>query len=92
VAPFATASEQLSILVAPSIDLARLATSAGLRSVEEGANVSFLISNERSPFMFRQNLHDAWVASNVQLYLDLFSSPARGREQARHLRIERLGY
>ncbi len=47
---------------------------------------------ERSPLLFRQRVHDAWVASDVQLYRDLWAWPRRGREQAAHLRAERLTF
>ena len=54
--------------------------------------MSFLVTRERSPLLFRRRIGECWVASDVQLYLDLFSWPARGKEQARHLRAERLPY
>jgi len=45
-----------------------------------------------APLLFRQRVHDAWVASDVQLYRDLWAWPRRGREQAAHLRAERLTF
>jgi hypothetical protein len=32
------------------------------------------------------------LASDIQLYLDLINMPGRGREQAEHLRMERIGF
>jgi hypothetical protein len=32
------------------------------------------------------------VVSNIQLYMDLFNNPARGAEQAEHLRELKLGF
>jgi IclR helix-turn-helix domain len=92
VAPFATGSERLTLLLPATADLAAVAGAAGLKAVEEGENVTFLLTRERSPLLFRRRLEEAWVASDVQLYLDLFAWPARGKEQARHLRAERLPY
>lgn len=92
VAPFATGLDRLSVIVPSTIDLDRVARAADLRPVDEGENVVFLVTRERSPLLFRQRIDDTWVASNVQLFLDLSASPRRGKEQAQHLRTERLGY
>ncbi len=92
VAPFASAPDHLTVLVPDSAQLSSIAESAGLTPVEEGANVIFFISHERSPLMYSREIDDIRVASDVQLYLDLWAWPRRGREQARHLRTERLPY
>lgn len=92
VAPFATGSERLTVLIPSILDLDMITSAAGLKAVDEGGNVSFLVSRDRSPLLFRRCLGGIWVASNVQLYLDLASWPARGKEQARHLRAEQLPY
>lgn len=92
VAPFLTGAERLAILVADAPGLDRAAAAADLRPADEGDNVAFLATRDRWPLLFRRQIDRAWVASDVQLYLDLWASPARGREQARHLRTERLGY
>lgn len=57
-----------------------------------GENVTFFATLDGSPLMFRQQIGDACVASDVQLYLDLWAWPMRGKEQAIHLRKERLAY
>ena len=62
-----------------------------MRSVEKGENVRF-----RSPFykesaFFRsRRLDNLWVVSDLQLYLDLYHYPIRGREQAEHIYQRRL--
>jgi len=38
-----------------------------------------------SAFFGKRRLGGLWVASDVQLYLDLYDYPVRGREQAEHL-------
>lgn len=92
VAPFATSADRLTILVTQGSQLDQAAVAADLRPADEGENVVFLATPDHWPLMFRRQIDGAWVASDVQLYLDLWASPARGREQARHLRTERLGY
>lgn len=92
VAPFSTESGQVALLVPASSDAEELAARAGLRPVDEGETVTFFVTRDRSPLLFRRRVHDCWVASDVQLYLDLWAWPRRGKEQARHLRAERLPY
>jgi hypothetical protein len=92
VAPFATSIERLTLLVQDAAQVERAAKEIGLTQVETGENVRFLVSRDRSPLMFRQRIDDALVASDVQLYLDLWAWPMRGKEQAKHLRAERLPY
>lgn len=92
VAPFATDSGRLTVLVPARADLAGVIREVGLRPAEEGDNVAFLAAGDRAPLLFRQRGEDVWVASDAQLYRDLWAWPRRGREQARHLRAERLPY
>lgn len=92
VAPYATSVDNLHILVAKPTDIAKLADRGDLKPVESGENITFLVSGDRAPLMFRQNVEDIEVASNIQLYLDLWAWPRRGKEQAEHLRSAKIGY
>lgn len=92
VAPFGTASLPAAVLVPAGVDLSPVIEHAGLRPVDEGETVVLHATRERSPLLFRRRVHDRWVASDVQLYLDLWALPKRGREQAHHLRTVRLRY
>lgn len=65
----------------------------GLKSVETGANVVLLLPRDPSVFhkMRREAVGDPasgggrYITNDVHLYLDLVTSPARGKEQADHL-------
>ena len=92
VAPFVTGVERLSIIVPVTTDLDSISQRMDLKGAEKGANVTFLMTREKSPLMLRQRKGEVWVASNIQLYLDLWNWPARGKEQARHLREERIQF
>jgi hypothetical protein len=92
VVPCATDAGTLHLLVPADADLERAARAAALRPADEGATVTFLATRDRWPLLFRRRVEGVCVASDVQLYLDLSASPARGQEPARHLRAERLGY
>ena len=94
VAPYGTDAERAWVLV-PAGASTRLDEIAGvidLRPVDEGEVVTFWVTRDRSPLLFRREVQGLWVASDVQLYLDLWVWPQRGKEQARHLRAERLGF
>jgi len=94
VAPYATPSDRAWLVVSSSAlsQLDAVAAQAGLRRVDEGERVTFLVTHDRSSLLFRQQLDGVSVASDIQLYLDLWAWPMRGQEQARHLRQERLSY
>jgi hypothetical protein len=51
-----------------------------------------LTTRKRSPLMFQRRIDGVQVVSDIQLYLDLFAWPQRGKEQAQHLRAQRLQF
>lgn len=62
-----------------------------LREAGEGANFIFLLPYyKHSVFYGKQCIRNLWVASDLQLYLDLHNYPIRGLEQAEHLYEKRL--
>ncbi len=89
-APHLSELSELAFLLSAQADLTALVTEHKLQPAEEGANVLFLRTKTDGAFLYRQRCEEIWVASDVQLYLDLWASPGRGKEQAAHLRRERL--
>ncbi len=63
-----------------------------LRPVEEGPNVALVIPYDPGVFYRSQKIDGTTLVGNIQLYLDLYSNPGRGREQAEFLRKERLKF
>jgi hypothetical protein len=62
-----------------------------LRKVSQGANVILLFPfYKRSVFWAVKSRDELKVTSDLQLYLDLYNYPLRGREQAEHLYGKRL--
>ena len=59
-----------------------------LQLTELGGNVFLVEPYDEGVFYKIQRLRDVYVVSNVQLYVDLYNYPARGREAAEHLRRE----
>jgi len=92
IAPFITGNARMTALAQDHPALGQATEEAGLAPVEDGENVALLVTRQRAPLLFRQAIDSLQVASTVQLYVDLWASPGRGKEQARHLRAERLPY
>lgn len=91
-APFLTQMEQATLLLPDTVDLKRLASDCRLQTAETGYNALLISTRSQAPLMYRQHQDNLWLASDIQIYLDLFASPGRGREQAEHLRRERIGF
>lgn len=63
-----------------------------LRLVESGPNVRIFIPYDPGVFYRTQSINSVTLVGNIQLYLDLYADPARGREQAEFLREQKLGF
>jgi len=64
----------------------------GLQPTELGGNVFLVKPYDEGVFHGVQEVRGVHVVSNVQLYVDLYNYPARGREAAEHLRREEIGF
>lgn len=74
----------------PAADAALADLSA--RPVAEGANLSLIELKSPDELLFRQKLAGVWLASPIQVYLDLLRGEGRAKELAAHLRRERIGF
>jgi len=63
-----------------------------LRLTELGGNVFLVEPYDQGVFYKVQRLKGVCVVSNIQLYVDLYNYPARGREAAEHLRKQVIGF
>lgn len=61
-----------------------------LVDVEISGNVNVILPQDAKILVQTQNLKGWSFVNNIQLYLDLYKYPARGREQAEHLREQVL--
>jgi AraC-like DNA-binding protein len=64
----------------------------GLREVEFGGNLSLIQPYDAGLYYRAREVDGAIVVGDIQLYLDLYHYPARGREQADFLRQRRLKF
>jgi len=62
-----------------------------LKDADQGANLVLMMPYyKHSVFYDSRKIEDLRVVSDIQLYLDLYGYPVRGREQAEHLYDRRL--
>ena len=60
--------------------------------VDRGANLVIIEAKSSGELLLRELVDGIWLASPVQVYLDLIRGEGRAREMAKHLRQERLGF
>lgn len=83
VAPFATSVDRLHFIVPATAKIDVVAKDAGLKPADDGANVAFMTAREYSPLLLRRRVDGVWVASDVQLYLDLQNWPGARQRAGR---------
>jgi hypothetical protein len=91
-APFLSAISQVRsrLLAGPAADAA--IAELGARLVSEGANLAIIEAKSSGDLLFRERVGGIWLASPIQVYLDLIQSESRAKEMAEHLRRERIGF
>lgn len=91
-APFLTNISKMRCRLLPGQAINDALSELGAREVGEGAN--FMILDAKSPreLLFRAQVDGIWLASPIQVYLDLLQGEGRSKEMAEHLRKERIGF
>lgn len=89
-APFLSSYSRLAIRVSPVRGVEQMLAAFDARLVTEGANVDILETKTHGEFLFREKVDGVWLASPVQVYLDLLRGEGRARDMAEHLRKELL--
>ncbi|MCK4325257.1 hypothetical protein KAU86_00010 [bacterium] len=92
VAPFIRGVSSLQMYISNSENLPEWIRLLDLRPVESGSNISIYIPYDGEVFYEVQKVNDINIVGNIQLYLDLYNYPARGREQAEFLRREKIKF
>jgi len=91
-APFLTSVSRVSCRLALGPRAGRLYEELDARPVEEGANLDIIETRSSGELHFKEHVGTLWLASPVQVYLDLQRRGGRGKDAAEHLRRERLGF
>ena len=55
-------------------------------------NLAIIEAKSPGDLLFRERVGGIWLASPVQVYLDLLRGEGRSKEMAEHLRKERIGF
>ena len=90
--PFLSSVSQVRarLLIGASADAA--IGDLGARVVNEGVNLVIIEAKSPGDLLFRERVGGIWLASPVQVYLDLLRGEGRSKEMAGHLRKERIGF
>ena len=91
-APFVHGVQVVEWYVEDAASVARWAQALDLRPAESGPNVILRVPAEAGVWSGSREVDGLTCVSDVQLYLDLWNDPARGREQADFLRSQRFGW
>jgi len=91
-APFLSAISQVRcrLLAGPESDA--VIADLGARVVNEGANLAVIEAKSAGDLLFRERVGGLWLASPIEVYLDLLRGEGRAKEMAEHLRRERIGF
>ena len=90
IAPYAVYKE-VHIYIGDSNDVEFFKKELDLKDADQGANIVLMMPYyKNSVFHDSCEVEDLRVVSDIQLYLDLYGYPVRGREQAEHLYNKRL--
>lgn len=90
--PFLSSISQLRVRALDDAATTAALAAIGARPVNEGANLIVIAAKSADDLPFRERLDGVWLASPIQVYLDLLGAEGRGREMAEHLRRERIGF
>ena len=91
-APFLSVISAVTCRMNPGRAADEVVSELGARVVSEGANLNVIETKSQSEFLFKERLDSVWLASPVQVYLDLLRARGRAQEMAEHLRQERIGF
>ena len=91
-APFLSMISFVTCRMNPGRAADEVVSKLGARVVSEGANLNVIETRSQSEFLFKKRLNSVWLASPVQVYLDLLRAGGRAQEMAEHLRQERIGF
>jgi hypothetical protein len=91
-APFLTSVSQVRVRLLPGPNAQAAFDDLGARTVTEGANLCVMETKSTGELLFRERHEEMWLASPIQIYLDLIRAEGRSKEMAEHFRKERVGF
>lgn len=91
-APFLSSVSQVRCRVLIGQAAGAAIAELGARVVNEGANLAIIEAKSPGELLFLERVGGIWLASPIQVYLDLLRGEGRANEMAEHLRKERIGF
>lgn len=91
-APFLTSISQVACWMYMNSKALQTLDTLEARPVSEGANLIITEATSIEKFLFKERVDGVWLASPIQVYLDLLQGQGRSPEMAEHLRRERIGF
>jgi hypothetical protein len=91
-APFLSAISQIRCRLISGSAFDAALSDLDARVVTEGANFAVIEANSPGELLFREHFAGVWLASPIQVYLDLLRGEGRAKEMAAHLRKQRIGF
>lgn len=91
-APFLSNVSQVRVRVLIGADADAAIGELDARVVNEGANLGIIEAKSPGELLFREQIDGLWLASPIQIYLDLLRGEGRSKEMAEHFRKERIGF
>ncbi|MEM5288772.1 hypothetical protein ACFQ3P_29440 [Paraburkholderia sabiae] len=91
-APFLSNISQVRVRVLIDANADAAIGDLGARVVNEGANLGIIDAKSPGELLFRDRVDGLWLASPIQIYLDLLRGEGRSKEMAEHFRKERIGF
>ena len=91
-APFLSSISQVRVRLLMGANADAAIADLGARVVNEGANLTIVEAKTLGELLFREKVGRIWLASPVQVYLDLLRGEGRSKEMAEHLRKERINF
>ncbi|MEM5406009.1 hypothetical protein [Paraburkholderia unamae] len=91
-APFLSNISQVRVRVLFGANADAAIGDLGARVVNEGANLGIIDAKSPGELLFRDRVDGLWLASPIQIYLDLLRGEGRSKEMAEHFRKERIGF
>jgi hypothetical protein len=91
-APFLSSISQVRVRLLMGANADAAIADLGARVVNEGANLTIIEAKSLGELIFREQVGRIWLASPLQVYLDLLRGEGRSKEMAEHLRKERISF
>ena len=91
-APFISHVSQVRVRVLIGANADAAIGDLDARVVNEGANLGVIEAKSSGELLFREQIDGLWLASPIQIYLDLLRGEGRSKEMAEHFRKEKIGF